>query len=165
MKKVFRIGLVFGILLMLMALIFASNVSACKRLPTDLVYGRKQEKVGDVLITHNWRELIITYDAADGWTITETHVAVGKTLNDIPTTKKGNPKIGHFPYSGKTGTHVEYRISFSELGVERGDTVIVAVHAVVKGPCGQEETAWADTEGEYFPGGSSTALWLSFTII
>ena len=40
MKKVFRIGLVFGILLMLMAFIFASNVIAGKRLPTVLVYGR-----------------------------------------------------------------------------------------------------------------------------
>jgi hypothetical protein len=145
---------------MLTALVFANNVSACKILETDLVYGRGQTPVGMATITHNWKCLSITFEMDEGWTIDETNVAIGDDLLDIPQNKKGNPKIGKFPYTGQTS----YCIPFSELGIGSGDTIIIVIHAVVSGPGAQSETAWADTYGTPF-GGSNSAIYLTYTIL
>ena len=40
----------------------------------------------------------VEYTTSNGWELVEAHLAVGDDLSDIPTTRKGNPKIGNFPY-------------------------------------------------------------------
>ncbi len=94
------------------------------------------------------------------WVITETHVAIGQVLSDIPQTKSGNPKVGKFEY--KNG--LSYVIPLGDISEEN---IIIAIHAVVEGTgayCGQEETAWARATCEdyyfEFPGSS----WATYVV-
>ena len=57
--------------------------------------------VGDVTLTVTGNESTVYYDLDEGWWLTETHVAVAKTQNQIPQ-KNGNPIPGKF---SDTATH------------------------------------------------------------
>jgi len=100
--------------------------------------------------------------------MSETHLAVATSLDDIPQTKSGNPKIGKFPYKADhpegTVTYT-YTIDLDDYGLlnngEYHGTLIFAAHAVVSHPSLGEETAWADT-GQSFPG-NSWALYFTLT--
>lgn len=169
MRKGLKIGLVFGTLLMLVAVMFAGIAGGCNRIETDLVYGRKETYIGDVVIERVGFNLVITIDSDS--TMTDTHIAVAEMYDGpepwagIPHNKKDNPTIGHFPHTGETGTHVVYTIPFSTIpnkhgttGVEMGDWLAVCVHVVIG-----QETAWADDDGRPF-GGKSSAMWVPFLI-
>ena len=164
MKKVFRIGLVFGIFLMLTALMFAGNVSACRY--SDLIAGQ-EDVAGFISANDYYGNLYIEYHEAAGWTITETHLVVVDDLNDpdqLPRTKKGNLKIGHFPYTGK----MSYVIPLADIGDgehAQGDIIYIIAHAVVIGPECQEETAWADC-GNEIPGlNGGWALYFPYKVL
>ncbi|MFD2565392.1 hypothetical protein [Aquimarina rubra] len=114
------------------------------------------------------------------WTLKATHLYVGN-CEDLPTTKKGNPKIGKFPYKTEHGDGVSeftYTIPLADIGT----CFCLAAHAEVDcGDCEDEdndddtddedtkttksdnddycgeETAWA--AGNDFPGNS----WAMFT--
>jgi hypothetical protein len=153
---------------MLTALICVDNVSACWE--ESELYAGKDEVIGFVAVTaptSTGKHLAVKYVITDSdWTIAETNLAVAKVtdwenpLSGIPTTKKGGPKIGHFPYTGTWNL-----IPLADLGVTSGDTVVIAAHAVVQiiegGVCVQEETAWANT-GYQFPSG--WGLYFFYTI-
>ena len=96
--------------------------------------------------------LTVTYETQGDWEIDATHLYVG-ACDAIPMNKKGNPKIGHFPYSGthQNGTtKVVYSIDLNDLP----DCVCIAAHAEVSidgpGLPYQSETAWGN--GISFPG-------------
>lgn len=101
----------------------------------------------------------ITYATTGGWTLSETHLAAGDELADIPANKKGNPKIGNFAHasgdiSGAT-TH-EVSVPLCDFGLDAADITCdpvkayLAAHAVVTHDNGDgtfdEETAWGDGE-------------------
>lgn len=97
----------------------------------------------------------VEYATSGGWTIEETHLAVGDEVSDIPANNKGNPKIGHFEHAGTHDagtTVVGYDVPLCELGLDGADTscdpvnAYFAAHAVVKGPDGSTETAWGNGE-------------------
>ncbi|WP_299437676.1 hypothetical protein [uncultured Aquimarina sp.] len=118
------------------------------------------------------------------WTLKATHLYVG-TCEDMPMTKKGNPKIGKFPYKTEHFGGVNeytYTIPLSDIG----ECFCLAAHAEVDcGECTEdnndddtdnpptatlksnddgnnycgEETAWATGDG--FPGNS----WAMYTEI
>ena len=55
--------------------------------------------IGNVTVQTAGNNLIITYQiTASGWYFTETQLAVATSLDGIPQTGSGNPKIGKFPY-------------------------------------------------------------------
>lgn len=101
--------------------------------------------------------LSVTYDTQDGWYLQETHLFVA-TLEepDMPANKKGNPKIGNFPYvSGNVyDTTKTVEIPLDEFGdlegmlCESGMSVNLdaemAAHASVLNDSLGQETAWAD---------------------
>ena len=97
--------------------------------------------------------LIVTYIAADGVGINETHLWVGVDLDDMPSAGRGQPRNGHFPYGGDyNGASIaEYIIPLSDISgySETSDLYIVA-HAVVQGSSTAEfskrETAYAGDE-------------------
>ena len=128
------------------------TVSACT---TALIAGQ-EEIDGSVEITRTGKILHITYTVGSGWTLTEMHLAVGASLDDIPTNKKGNPKIGLFPYfycpTEETTSHTfDVNLAdYFEDGVYEDVDVYFAAHAVVTHPEYGEETAWADTYGVRF---------------
>ena len=160
-----------------------SGVSAC-HLDTEIIAGQNWDNpVGNVHISHDssWnRYMYITYMTSGGWEITETHLAVASSFNDIPQTKSGNPKIGKFPYSSHHDpavTSVTYVIDLEDYikpdssGKYLG-TLYIAAHSVVQklmgydshgNPIYAEETGWADTYSQPFPG-NSWALWFSIVL-
>jgi hypothetical protein len=116
--------------------------------PTEecLTIGQFNNEDGWIRITNNNDYIYVEVFVDDPWEITDTHVAVGDSLDDIPQTKNGNPQPGQFPYT-----------AFMEIPVgdwECGTDLIVAVHAVVQEPDGyggwQSQTAWGC--GNPFPG-------------
>ena len=166
-RKTTTIGKIFAISIIFILLgTGIQSVSACY---TDLYAGREQNIVGDVHVRRSGHLLIVAYSTDSDWLITETHLAIGTTFEDIPTNKKGSPRIGHFPYQsehpGGTDFH-QYAINLYDYfpdGNWRGQTLFIAAHAVVAHPELGEETAWADTWGQYFPG-NSIALFFTFTL-
>ena len=112
------------------------------------LYAGQHDLVGEVLVWDDGETLCVKYVLdpaifADGWGITETHLAVGHEVGDIPQTKKGNPIPGVFLYGDdelEGEESWEICILFDDLGVEEsgdldvecGDELVIAAHAVVK---------------------------------
>jgi len=109
------------------------------------LYAGQDWLVGNVLVWNDEEQLCVKYvlDPVlfdDGWGITETHLAVGASLNDIPTNKVGNPKVGNFPFGndelGGVAEDGSYCIDFGdgegELDVSCGDELFIAAHAVIE---------------------------------
>ena len=173
MKKGLKIGLVFGTLLMLIAIVFAGSANACIQPPppppqsSDLMAG-KFDYAGYVEADDDGTNLYISYVGDDGWTITETHLWVGDNTwkkeegCDIPRTNKGNLKIGHFPYKNQ----MSYEISLAGLDKNGDGKIFIVAHAEVEKwvRCElQQETAWADT-GFPIPDVNGWALYFEYTI-
>ena len=105
----------------------------------DLLAGQDM-KVGEVTTWNDDDYIYVKYeldeDAIDeGWCITETHVHVGKDLEDFPLNRGGNPQIGHFDYKEKHDPCVKeykYEILLDDHGWEAGDDLLIAAHAVVE---------------------------------
>jgi len=104
------------------------------------LYAGQNWLVGEVLVWNDGEQLCVKYQLdpdifAEGWGITETHLAVVTSLDDIPQTKKGNPIPGQFLYGDDNLGGVEFYqecVSFGELGVECGDDLFIAAHAVIE---------------------------------
>ena len=158
--EIFAIGII-GILLCS----GMTSVSACS---TELYAGSELNTVGDVTVWCSGELFYIQYSTGSGWTLSETNLAVATSLDGIPQTKKGNPKIGHFPFKSdhpegtETVTYVINIYDYLPVGDLTGKTLVIAAHAVVSHPDEGEETAWADTWGQSFPG-SSWALYFNIT--
>ncbi|MHA2105238.1 MAG: hypothetical protein ACW981_17535 [Candidatus Hodarchaeales archaeon] len=121
---------------------------------SELMAGQHIE-VGLVKVTNDEDNIYVQYTTDGDWVITELHLHIADDLVGIPQTKSGNPKVGHFEFNFEFDTPVtEYDLTkaIDELGLADED-VAIAAHAVVYNTVtGQEETAWADTLAEPFPG-------------
>jgi len=148
--------------------IFGAATATVKADPVwKILYAGKDIDVGGVRIWNDASNLYVMYDSRDGtcWEFAETHLAVATILDDIPQTKSGNPKVGHFPYQmmhDPTVTQYTYTLPLTWAA---GTKLIIAAHAVVRCDCGWEETAWADCEGPtaVFPG-RNWATYVTYTI-
>ncbi|GAH62258.1 unnamed protein product, partial [marine sediment metagenome] len=109
------------------------------------LYAGQDWEVGEVLVWNDEEQLCVKYVLdpdifADGWGLTETHLAVATSLEGIPTNKAGNPKVGNFPFGndelGGVAEDGPYCIDFGEeegeLDVECGDELVIAAHAVIE---------------------------------
>jgi Ca-activated chloride channel family protein len=115
--------------------------------------------VGDIIVWQDASYLYVKYVTTDGWKMTGTHLAVSDDIANIPTTKKGNPKIGKFPYStdhSPAVTEYTYKIPWTWSSTAK---LYIAAHCVVKKQIGvdaecipiyREETGWG--EGDDFDG-------------
>ncbi|MDH7942604.1 hypothetical protein QGM61_02115 [Pseudohongiella sp. SYSU M77423] len=106
--------------------------------------------VGSVCVTLDGDNLLVDYILEDGWELSEPHLWVGTSLDDAPTTRKGSPSPGQFPYTASVmgvGTHT-FTIPASDLGIDPESycadpsALLVAAHGVVS-KSGQTESAWA----------------------
>ena len=165
MKKIKYIGKIVAVsIASILFLSMMSGVSACER-DSDLIAGQ-HTVVGNVHVSHQGPDLIITYTTDGCWLITETHLAVATSLNGIPHNNKGNPKIGHFQYKSEHDPGedvVTHTIHLVDLGLSPSYSglLYIAAHAVVYCDCdGRTETAWADNALQ-FPGNS----WALYFII
>lgn len=129
--------------------------------------------IGRVEVYNDATNLYITLIIEDpNWEVTISHVAVATNLASIPQTSNGNPKIGQFAYTDL----LSYTIPLSTVlpeGAKAGDTLYIAVHAVVIGVggiyLGQVQTAWGEacehtgTLGGVFSG-NSWATYILYTV-
>ena len=142
----------------------------CESLPVtfSLCAGQFTD-VGSVIVSNSDTKLFvkIQLDAA-GWELTETHVAAATSLAGIPVSKKGNPKIGNFPYSSPHNGATSFTYEIPLGNWVGGTNLLIAVHGVVENSSTRRnETAWGascpgDT-GQGFPGGS-WATYFQYTV-
>ncbi|SHK21694.1 hypothetical protein SAMN02745975_03886 [Geosporobacter subterraneus DSM 17957] len=97
-----------------------------------LMAGQHHE-AGVVEVDRNGNELTITYRTTGDWVLTELHLSVQNTLNQIPQNKSKNPQIGHFEHkhSFESGVTV-HTTTVNVAGMS--DPIYIAAHAVVKRP-------------------------------
>jgi len=97
---------------------------------------------GNVFIENDETNLYVTYESTGGWYMSELHLFVGE-IQSFPMNKKGNPKIGNFPYSVENldTLRESYTFVISLNGLP--ECYVIAAHAVVYNENMQEETAWA----------------------
>jgi hypothetical protein len=127
--------------LVLLPFLFTTSVmahTADDPFVTDLIAGGGNPKsaidVGDVLVWNDCNYLYVQYVITDpNWCITETHLAVATSPDDIPQTKKGNPIPGQFEYYDVNDciTEYTYKIGLADNGWTAGTAIVIAAHAVV----------------------------------
>jgi hypothetical protein len=124
----------------LLAALFPVAVSAYM-VSAELIAGGT-ESAGVVQVWNDTENLYVKYwmKGAQGWCLNQTHLHVATSLDDIPRTKKGSPKPGHFDYQGDHDCVSMFTYTIP-LEWEIGTELFIAAHAVVTGPSG-EETAW-----------------------
>jgi hypothetical protein len=142
---------------LLQAVVVTADINGSGSDCTTLFAGQTID-VGDVCVSiqgaEGAEELCITYTTTGGWTMNEAHLWVGDDLADMPQSRKGNPKIGNFPYnSGDISGATTYTkcIPVSELTENICDaTLYVAAHTAVQKDNGDgtvdSETAWGSGE-------------------
>ena len=138
---------------------------------------KNEDECGSVTVVHigaTNSKYTVTYKTSGNWVITETHLHVATSYDDIPQTKSGNPKIGKFDYSSSDDpgvTTVTYDLDFNDLmdmtftetGWRYTGTLYFASHSVVYNTVeDREETSWADS-GENFEG-NSWAMYFTVTL-
>jgi hypothetical protein len=121
------------------------NSPVCK----DLLAGKTRD-AGNVCFEVSDDNMFVSITTTGGWELMEAHLWLGPDLEAMPRGKKGNPKIGRFPYhSGDiTGQTVYiYSIPLAEIaGPDYHDVLcdsdyMVALHSVVR--------IWNEEEGRY----------------
>lgn len=133
-------------LLSIMCMSFNSFAETCY----DMLAGQ-HINVGQVCVSNDSENLYVKYSTVDEWLLDEAHLFVGKSLDDMPQTKKGSPKIGNFPYKseGLSINYFEFTIPLSSFGdLPCGSELFVAAHASVSKDNGdgssQQETSWSN---------------------
>ena len=132
-------------------------------------------EAGEVTAKVNGSNLEVTFSTIDGWQLSEAHLWVGRSINDIPQTKTGNPIPGKFPYnSGALGgaSTFTFNIPLDSTGLNfscPADPVeyYLAAHASVQKPNGsggyQTETGWSEGSPITSKGNWATFSTLSMT--
>jgi hypothetical protein len=129
---------------------------------TDLMAGQNID-AGDVLVWNDADNLYVQFVTSGDWCITETHLATGASVDDIPTTKKDNPIPGQFFYSSQYAPYPcvdapdPYVIPLGSWSA--GDDVYVAAHAEVVRPvdgCYEQEWQIGYVEDQTCAGGLFT---------
>ena len=100
--------------------------------------------------------LVVTYNTIDDWGLYEIHLWAGVDVADMPQTRRGNPRIGRFPFKneclyGESSYQVVIPLESLDIvcPTDPERSYYIAAHAVVRrgNGCGyQTETAWADGE-------------------
>ena len=135
-------------------IIFKAVVTYCKPTVTNLIAGQ-HINVGTVTAWDDGAYLYVRYSTTDGWVLTETHLAVAASLDEIPQTKKGNPKVGKFSYRMMHDPAVSKYTYVIDLGEWEASTELyIAAHAVVYEVIGDgcESPQWATHVLDYNQG-------------
>ncbi|MFO7639485.1 MAG: hypothetical protein R6X14_09400 [bacterium] len=109
----------------------------------DIIAGQHYD-AGDIVVTVSGENMVVTITTADGWTMSESHVAVAADSGSLPRNKPGHLVPGSFPYRQKHDppvTEYSYTIPVGEW--EPGAEWALAVHVVVANG-EQKETGWGE---------------------
>jgi hypothetical protein len=100
--------------------------------------------VGTLTVSNDFDYIYFTYATTGDWYLTETHLHVGESFDDIPTNGPGNPQPGHFNNATDHDPPVQtftYAIDMGDW--DAYDYLVFAAHAVVDSETMGNETAWA----------------------
>ena len=135
-----------------------------------LVAGQNQI-VGHIFIWNDLDNIYVQFNMKHklGFCLMETHLHLANDWSEIPQTKSGNPKVGHFDYSGEHDCEdiVTYSIPIGDW--EPNDEITIAAHAVANNWIfpDYEETAWGAVCGNIghnqFPG-SNWAVYAPYLV-
>ena len=141
-----------SLLLLFPAFTFAQQATVVGGSHCEILYAGQNIDAGLVCVEVVDEDLVVSYSTKDGWGLMETHLWVGDDLADMPQTRKGNPKIGNFPYqaedlAGATSYSFTLPLSILNFSCPMADTTYyVAAHAAVQRDNGdgtfQTETGW-----------------------
>jgi hypothetical protein len=110
--------------------------------------------VGNYEIWIDGNNVKIMFWIDSGWCLDDNHIVVTTNMDDY-TNKKGNPKIGKFPFKATwSSTDGAYVITVDRtadpVNWESGDDLWIAIHVVVSDCCGgSSETGWGEGEEEW----------------
>jgi hypothetical protein len=96
---------------------------------TDLIAAQHYD-AGEVLVWNNGDNLFVKYIADEDWQITETHLHVAESMEDIPQ-KNGNPIPGQFDYKEEHDPAVTEFTYEIDNTWDEDDELFIAAHAVV----------------------------------
>ncbi len=106
----------------------------------NLIAGQ-HTRIGTVDAAISGTSMTVTYTCTEeGWNLYEIHFHVANSVDDIPASKKGNPKVGKFMEKFEdldTDTY-SFVVDVSDLDLE--STLYFAAHAAVS----NGETAWGE---------------------
>ena len=123
----------------------------------DLIADRTSP-AGTVEVLQDGVNLYVVYRTEPGWPIGKTALAVGASVEDIPTTAKGYPRIGLFPYAS---SHADVHEVIWPVPLESldGPSVVLAAFAELGG-----EAAGAWGEGESLAARGNWAMYFTHEV-
>jgi hypothetical protein len=103
---------------------------------------------GNVTVTNDANFIYVTYNTANGYVLTQTHLYVGNCAL-IPTNNPGNPVPGRFPYNTLQNNTTTYTCQVPISALPAGICGCVAAHAVVvkydgAGQIIDQQSAWGN---------------------
>ncbi len=103
---------------------------------------------GNVTVTNDANFIYVTYNTANGYVLTQTHLYVGDCAL-IPVNKPGNPIPGQFPYITTHSNVTSYTYQIPILAIPVGSCGCIAAHAVVvkldaAGQVLDQQTGWGN---------------------
>ena len=138
---------------------------------TTALKAGKTIDVGTVTVWNGGTTLFVEYEtgtADDGdWFLSETHLAVGPSLNAIPQNKAGNPTPGKFEYKTDHSPSIKTYTYEIPLVWNADVELFVAAHAVVQLLDGdkvvQEETGWGEGDDTFTK--KNWAMYFKYTVV
>ncbi len=130
------------------------------------LHTKRDRELGTVLVWNDNNYLYVKYSSPSS--LVTTHLAVESSLELIPQTKRGNPKICRFEFKtwhDKGVNEYTYKIDIQDKNFEFGTEITVAAHALVRvrsdsekgenhSRCSHYEIKSSWAEGFNFPGKS-----------
>ncbi len=103
---------------------------------------------GTVTVSNDANFIYVTYNTANGYVLTQTHLYVGDCAL-IPVNKPGNPIPGQFPYSTTHNNLSSYTYQIPITALPMGTCGCIAAHAVVvkldaAGTVVDQQTGWGN---------------------
>lgn len=99
---------------------------------------------GNVTVTNDANFIYVTYNTANGYVLTQTHLYVGDCAL-IPVNKPGNPIPGQFPYTSAHSNLTSYTYQIPITAIPVGGCGCIAAHAVVSlATGGGTQTGWGN---------------------
>lgn len=118
-------------------------VSECTPTVTTLIAGRTMN-AGNVTVTNDANFIYVTYNTANGYVLSQTHLYVGE-CGLIPVNRPGNPIPGQFPYASSHSGITTYTYQIPITAIPVGSCGCIAAHAVVSlATGGGTQTAWGN---------------------
>lgn len=94
------------------------------------LYAGQDINVGCVYVWNDADNLYVKYETTGGWVMTETHLHVATSVEDIPQTKTGNPVPGKFALGDTFDPPQDW--AYYTYKMDSGTAFTIAAHAVVK---------------------------------